>query len=96
MDKIHELPTFRTSALFDERERLALELGERMTIAGQSVDDEFFACLRRHFSEAEVVELVAIAGFENMRSRMNIALGVAAQGFCVLDAASPAAAGAGR
>ena len=87
MDKIRELPTFRTSALFDERERVALELGERMTIAGQSVDDEFFARLRRHFSEPETVELVAIAGFENMRSRMNIALGVEAQGFCVLDAA---------
>ena len=47
-------------------------------------------------SEAEIVEPVAIAGFENMRRRMNIALGVAAQGFCVLDAAPPAAAGAGR
>ncbi len=96
MDKIRELPTFGTSALFDERERVAVELGERMTIAGESVDDEFFVRLRQHFSEAEVVELVAIAGFENMRSRMNIALGVAAQGFCVLAAAPQTAAGAGR
>jgi alkylhydroperoxidase family enzyme len=66
-----------------------------MTAAGQSVDDEFFARLRRHFSEAETVELVAIVGFENMRSRMNIALGVEAQGFCLL-AGAPEAAGARR
>jgi alkylhydroperoxidase family enzyme len=74
---------------------VALELGERMTIAGQSVDDEFFARLRRSFSEAETVELVALVGFENMRSRMNIALGVEAQGFCLL-AGAPEAAGARR
>ena len=66
-----------------------------MTAAGHSVDDEFFARLRRHFSEAETVELVAIVGFENMRSRMNIALGVEAQGFCVL-AGTPEATGARR
>jgi alkylhydroperoxidase family enzyme len=95
MNKIRELPSFRTSALFDERERVALELGERMTAAGQAVDEEFFARLRRHFSEAETVELVAIVGFENMRSRMNIALGVEAQGFCLL-AGAPEAAGARR
>lgn len=67
-----------------------------MTSPGQAVDDELFARLRRHFSEDEIVELVAIAGFENMRSRMNIALGIEAQGFCVLDAAHPSAAGATR
>jgi alkylhydroperoxidase family enzyme len=55
-----------------------------MTISGQRVDDQAFARAREHFSEDEVVELVAIAGFENMRSKMNVALGVEAQGFCVV------------
>jgi alkylhydroperoxidase family enzyme len=58
-----------------------------MTISGQRVDDELFSRARAHFSEDEVVELVAIAGFENMRSKMNVALGVEAQGFCVIGAA---------
>ncbi len=58
-----------------------------MTISGQRVDDELFSRARVHFSEDEVVELVAIAGFENMRSKMNVALGVEAQGFCVIGAA---------
>ena len=55
-----------------------------MTLTGERVDDELFARVRKHFSEDEAVELVAIAGYENMRSKMNVALGVEAQGFCAL------------
>ena len=83
-EKIQQLGKFRTSELFDERERAALELAERMTVSGQRVDDELFARVRTHFSEDETVELVAIAGYENMRSKMNVALGIEAQGFCVI------------
>jgi len=57
-----------------------------MTITGQRVDDALFARVREHFSEDEAVELIAIAGYENMRSKMNVALGVEAQGFCVIGA----------
>lgn len=74
---------------------MALELGERMTISGERVDDELFARVRAHFSEDEAVELVAIAGYENMRSKMNVALGIEAQGFCVI-ATKPALEGARR
>ena len=65
-------------------ERLALELAERMTITGQRVDDEFFARLKCHFSETQCVELAAAVAFENFRSKLNPALGVEAQGFCLL------------
>ena len=65
---------------------MAFELAERMTITGEHVDDELFARVRKHFSEDETVELVAIAGYENMRSKMNVALGIEAQGFCVIGA----------
>ena len=63
---------------------MALELGERMTISTERVDDDLIARVRTHFSEEETVELVAIAGYENMRSKMNVALGIEAQGFCVM------------
>ena len=63
---------------------MAFELAERMTITGERVDDELFARVRKHFSEDETVELVAIAGYENMRSKMNVALGIEAQGFWVI------------
>ena len=51
--------------------------------------------MRRYFSEDEAVELVAIAGYENMRNKMNVAHGIEAQGFCVI-AARPALEGAQR
>jgi len=55
-----------------------------MTITGQKVTDELFAEARRHFSEAQIVELTAAAALENFRSKFNVALGIESQGFCVL------------
>ncbi len=55
-----------------------------MTVTGQKVSDELFAEVRRHFSEAQVVELTAAVALENFRSKFNVALGVESQGFCVV------------
>ena len=55
-----------------------------MTITGQKVTDELFAEARRHFLEAQVVELTAAAALENFRSKFNVALGIESQGFCIL------------
>jgi alkylhydroperoxidase family enzyme len=55
-----------------------------MTITGEKVDDELHARLRRHFTEAQIVELTAAVALENFRSKLNPALGVAGQGFCLL------------
>jgi alkylhydroperoxidase family enzyme len=55
-----------------------------MTITGQRVGDELFARVRKRFSEAQVVELTAAVALENFRSKFNVALGIEAQGFCVL------------
>jgi alkylhydroperoxidase family enzyme len=82
--KLAEVAGWRSSLLFSEAERAALEYAERMTITGEWVDDALFARLRRHYSEAQIVELTAAIAFENFRSKVNPALGVAAQGFCVI------------
>jgi hypothetical protein len=55
-----------------------------MTITGQKVTDELFADVRRHYSEAQVVELTAAVALENFRSKFNVALGIESQGFCIL------------
>ena len=83
-DKIRQVPAWRESALFSEAERVALEYAERMTITGEKVDDELFARLRAHFTEAQSVELTAAVALENFRSKFNPALGVEAQGFCMI------------
>ena len=78
------LSDWRSSDVYTEVERLVIEYGERMTITGESVDDEFFAKVREHFSEAEVVELTAGIAMENFRSKFNAPLKVQSQGFCPL------------
>jgi alkylhydroperoxidase family enzyme len=83
-DKIRAVEQAATSPLFDETERVAIAYAESMTITGQRVSDELFARLRAHFSEPQLVELTAAVALENFRSKFNVALGVEAQGFCVL------------
>ena len=83
-DKIRAVEQAATSTLYDEPERAAIAYAEAMTVTGQRVTDELFARVRKHFSEAQVVELTAAVALENFRSKFNVALGVEAQGFCLL------------
>jgi len=83
-DKIRQLPAWRESPLFSPLERDALDYAERITITGEKVTDELFARLRSHLSEAQIVELTAAVALENFRSKFNPALGIAAQGFCII------------
>jgi alkylhydroperoxidase family enzyme len=90
------LGDYKNSALLSERERLALELAERMTYTDQRVDDEFFARLKRSFSDEELVELAAVIALENFRSKFNPVFAVEAHGFCPVPAVKTAAAAATR
>jgi alkylhydroperoxidase family enzyme len=83
-DKIRQVPTWRESDLFTPIEKDALEYAEKMTITGEKVTDDLWSRLRRHFTEAQMVELTAAVAEENFRSKFNIPLGVEAQGFCMI------------
>ncbi|HEV8473834.1 MAG TPA: hypothetical protein VGR82_13730 [Methylomirabilota bacterium] len=41
------------------RERVAIRFAEKLAVDHQKVDDAVWAELRSHFSEAEIIELVA-------------------------------------
>ena len=82
--KLDAAANWRESTLFGERERLALEYAEAMTITGRGVDDALFARLKADYAENEIVELTATIALENFRSKFNPALGVEGQGFCLL------------
>lgn len=84
MEKVAEVLNWRDSDQFSPSERLALEYAERITYSDQQVDDTFFAELRKHFTEVQVVELTAAVALENFRSKFNPTLGVEAQGFCLV------------
>ncbi len=86
------LGNYRKSGLFSMRERLALELAERMTYTGKRVTDKFFKRLQRHFTDEELVEMAAIIALENFRSKFNPVFGIEAQGFCTLPAVQVASA----
>jgi alkylhydroperoxidase family enzyme len=82
--KLKEVTSWRQSTLFSEAERVALEYAERVTITTEHPDDALFERLKRHFTEAQLVELTAAIAFENFRSKFNPSLGIEAQGFCLI------------
>ena len=83
-EKLLALADWRNSAFFNERERVALEYAEAVTITDRGVDDALFARLREHCDEDAIVELTALVAFQNLSSKFNAALGVPPQGFCAL------------
>jgi len=84
LEKVADVLTWRDSKLFSPAERLALEYAERITYTDRQVDDAFFAELKKHFTEPQIVELTAAVALENFRSKFNPPLGVEAQGFCMV------------
>lgn len=84
MEKLAEVTAWRESTLFSEAERLALEYAERITYTDRKVDEALVDDLKKHFSEAQIVELTAAIAMENFRSKFNPPLGIEAQGFCVV------------
>jgi alkylhydroperoxidase family enzyme len=87
--KMRAVADWRSATLFSDAERTALEYAERVTVTGQRVDDDLFARLRTHFSEAQLVELTAAVALENFRSKFNVPLEVEAQGFCIVPQRKP-------
>lgn len=80
-EELLALPRYRTSDLFSEADRLVLDYAAGMSRTPVAVPDELFAALRRHFSEAQLVELTHLIALENLRGRFNLALGIGAAGF---------------
>jgi alkylhydroperoxidase family enzyme len=94
-EKIRAIPGWRDSDVFTGLERLGLEFAEAMTSTPPAVTDEMVQRLSSQLDEAELVELTAIVAVENLRSRINSALGLTAQGFkdrCDLQVAADSAA----
>ena len=85
-EKMQHVARWRDATIFSEAERLALEFAEKATITGQRVEPELIAKLKKHFDDAQIVELSAAVALENFRSKFNVPLGVEAQGFCIIPA----------
>jgi AhpD family alkylhydroperoxidase len=99
-EELLALPFYRTSGLFSEVEKLALDYSVGMSRTPVDVSDELFAKLREHFDEAQIVELTHTIAMENFFGRCNLALGIGAAGYsegmvCAVPERVPEPAAAG-
>jgi alkylhydroperoxidase family enzyme len=79
--KLHDVPVWRDSDVHSPLERDVMEYAEAMTATPPEVADELAERLLTALGEAAFVELTAMVAVENLRSRMNSALGLTSQGF---------------
>ena len=58
-------------SLFNEKERLVIELADAMADTPSNISDDLYQRLRQQFSEEQLLELGANIAFENYRARLN-------------------------
>jgi alkylhydroperoxidase family enzyme len=81
LDKAHEVPRWRESAIFTPLERAVLGYAEAMTQTPPTVTDEMVAELLGQLGEPALVELTAFIAVANMNARSNVALGIESEGY---------------
>jgi 4-carboxymuconolactone decarboxylase len=82
------LPTYRSSDLFNDREKAALDYAVAVMRTPVEMTDELFARMKEHFSDEQIVEITALLTLVNL-DRFNAAFGIGSAGFsdgmvCVL------------
>jgi AhpD family alkylhydroperoxidase len=85
-ERLKDIDDYATSPAFSDDERAAIAYADAMTADPHTVTDEQVDDLRARFGDAGVIELTYQIGVENMRARMNTALGITEQGFNSGDA----------
>jgi len=86
VERLQHIDDYATSPSYSDDERAAIAYADAMTTDPHMVTDEQVADLRARFGDAGVLELTYQVGVENMRARMNTALGITEQGFSTGDA----------
>lgn len=71
-----EVARWQDSDVLAPRTRLSAEYAERFAVDHHGIDDEFFARLRQHFTDAELVELSMCIGSWIAFGRINRVFGI--------------------
>jgi alkylhydroperoxidase family enzyme len=79
-DELLDLPRYRQSELFTEREKLALDYTVAVMRTPVEVTDELFARMKEHFTDEQLVEITALLTVVNL-DRFNAAFGIGSAGF---------------
>jgi len=80
-EQLRDLPRYRESRAFSQEERLVIDLAVEMAKTPMEIPPELLEKLRKHFEEAQLVELAATIAWENYRARFNRVFGVRPVGF---------------
>lgn len=86
VERLEHIDDYATSPAYTDDERAAIGYADAMTTDPHTVTDEQVTDLRRRFGDDGVIELTYQIGVENMRARINTALGITEQGFSSGDA----------
>jgi alkylhydroperoxidase family enzyme len=102
LERLDALPDYRTSPLFSDAERAALDYVTELTTS-KHIDPGTFERLSRHYSEREICDIVWLVASEHLYNLTNHGLGIGSDGLCELRPAQgdhragmTAAAGTGR
>jgi 4-carboxymuconolactone decarboxylase len=80
-DQLRHLHDAHASGLFDADQLLVIDLAGAMSATPAKVDDELMERVQDRLGVKGTMELVQLIAWENTRARMNIALGLGAEGF---------------
>ena len=75
-DEIMSLNEDPTHTRFPEKERVVLDYAAQIGRDSRAVSDEFFARLRRHYSEAEILNLTLMVGLGELFGHLANALNI--------------------
>jgi len=83
--RMDALAEYRTSPLFSDAERAALDYASELTIS-KHVEPETFDRLARFYSEREICEIVWLVASEHLYNMSNHGLNIGSDGLCQLRA----------
>jgi hypothetical protein len=87
-ERLDALPQYRSSGLFTEAERAALDY-VREVAEDKHVRPETFERLARHYGERQICDLVWLVASEHVYNITNHALNIGSDGFCELRPPRP-------
>lgn len=73
-EKLAAIADYRTSSLYSEAERVALDFALAAASQPNDVTDELFTKLRSHWTEGQVVEILGVVGLFGFFNRWNDSL----------------------
>jgi alkylhydroperoxidase family enzyme len=79
-EQLLAIPRYRSSELFNERERVALDYTVAVMRTPVEVTEELFTKVQEHYTTEQIVELTALLTLVNL-DRFNAAFGIGSAGF---------------